>query len=85
MKKPESFMIVEDKEFSDEEYEAYERDSASSALDPALYSMLKDLRKKSSEEYTATAVYNIPGCIFGTDGYRLSYHIGRTEKHSRRR
>jgi ATP-dependent DNA helicase RecQ len=46
MKKPESFMIVEDKEFSDEEYEAYERDSASSALDPALYSMLKDLRKK---------------------------------------
>ena len=31
MKKPESFMIVEDKEFSDEEYEAYERDSASSA------------------------------------------------------
>ena len=41
-KKPESFMIVLDNEFS-------EGGSGSSALDPALYSMLKDLRKKISK------------------------------------
>lgn len=46
IKNPESFLIVEDKEFTDEDYEAYERDSASSVLDPTLYNMLKDLRKK---------------------------------------
>ena len=46
IKNPESFLIVEDKEFTDEDYEAYERDGASSALDPTLYNMLKDLRKK---------------------------------------
>lgn len=46
LKKPESFMIVEDKEF-DEDYEnAADHDSVASALDPTLSIMLKDLRKK---------------------------------------
>lgn len=47
-KKPESFMIVLDNEFSEDD-EDDEGGSGSSALDPALYSMLKDLRKKISK------------------------------------
>ena len=49
MKKPESFMIVLDNEFSEDEEED-EGGSGSSALDPALHSMLKDLRKKVSKQ-----------------------------------
>ena len=48
MKKPESFMIVLDNEFSEDEEED-EGGGGSSALDPTLYSMLKDLRKKTSK------------------------------------
>ena len=46
MKKPESFMIVEDTEFNDD----YVDDSTegTGALDPELYAMLKDLRKRMS-------------------------------------
>ena len=45
MKSPESFMIVEDHEYGDlgEELSA---EGAGAVLDPVLYSMLKDLRKK---------------------------------------
>ena len=45
MKSPESFMIVEDHEYGDlgEEMSA---EGAGAVLDPVLYSMLKDLRKK---------------------------------------
>ena len=49
MKKPESFMIVLDNEFSEDDEED-EGGSGSSALDPALHSMLKDLRKKVSKQ-----------------------------------
>ncbi len=46
LKKPEPFMIVEDRDF-DEDYEgAAEHDGTLSALDPTLSAMLKDLRKK---------------------------------------
>ena len=47
--KPESFMIVEDNEFS-EDYELVSSDSegGTSALDPTLSAMLRDLRKKVS-------------------------------------
>ncbi len=46
LKKPEPFMIVEDRDF-DEDYEgATEHDGTLSALDPTLSAMLKDLRKK---------------------------------------
>ena len=49
IKKPESFMIVEDNEFS-EDYELVSSDSegGTSALDPTLSAMLRDLRKKVS-------------------------------------
>ena len=49
MKKPKSFLIVEDKEFDDEEAEGPMRGGGSFAVDPELYSMLKDLRKKLSK------------------------------------
>ncbi len=46
LKKPESFMMVEDRDF-DEDYDgASEHDGGATALDPTLSSMLKDLRKK---------------------------------------
>lgn len=48
-KLPKSFKIVEDKDFEDEEDEAPIHGGASCAVDPALYSMLKDLRKKMSK------------------------------------
>ena len=44
MKKPESFLIVEDHEFSDDDDDEM-TDGQGSALDPTLYSMLKDLRR----------------------------------------
>ena len=50
MKKPTSFMIVEDNEFA-EDYEASnEHESITSALDPTLNAMLRDLRKKVSRQ-----------------------------------
>ena len=49
MKNPKSFMIVEDKDFEDEENEGPIRGGGSFAVDPELYSMLKDLRKKISK------------------------------------
>jgi ATP-dependent DNA helicase RecQ len=49
MKNPKSFMIVEDKEFEDDETEGPMRGGGSFAVDPELYSMLKDLRKKLSK------------------------------------
>ena len=49
MKNPKSFPIVEDKEFDDDETEGPMRGGGSFAVDPELYSMLKDLRKKLSK------------------------------------
>ena len=49
MKNPQSFMIVKDNEFNEDE-EDDSRESGSSALDPTLHSMLKDLRKKVSNK-----------------------------------
>ena len=50
LNKPESFMIVEDKDF-DEDYEnASEHDGTMTALDPTLSIMLKDLRKKVAKK-----------------------------------
>ena len=45
LKKPTSFKIVEDNEFNDEEPVA-PKGGASGAVDPELYSILKDMRKK---------------------------------------
>ena len=50
LKHPKSFKIVEDNDFEEEEEETPVRGGASYAVDPALYSMLKDLRKKLSKK-----------------------------------
>ena len=51
LKKPVSFKIVEDTDFDEvEDEEAPVRGGGSCAVDPALYSMLKDLRKKMSKK-----------------------------------
>ena len=49
MDKPVSFKITEDNEFEDEVEETPVRGGASCAVDPAHYSMMKDLRKKMSK------------------------------------
>ena len=51
LKKPVSFKVVEDTDFDEEEEDdAPVRGGGSCAVDPALYSMLKDLRKKMSKK-----------------------------------
>ncbi len=50
LKKPQSFKITEDNDFDEEEDETPVRGGATCAVDPALYSMLKDLRKKLSKK-----------------------------------
>ncbi len=49
LKNPKSFLIVEDAEFSDDD-EGDAGDGLGSALDPELYSMLRDLRKEMSKK-----------------------------------
>ena len=49
IKKPVSFKITEDTEFDEEEEEVPVRGGAACAVDPALFSMMKDLRKKLSK------------------------------------
>lgn len=49
MKNPVSFKITEDNEFEEEEEETPVRGGAACAVDPVLYSMMKDLRKKVSK------------------------------------
>ncbi len=50
LKHPKSFKITEDNDFEEEEEETPMRGGVSCAVDPALYSMLKDLRKKLSKK-----------------------------------
>ncbi len=50
IKNPEPFMIVADREFKDE-YEEDGRDAVTGALDPELFSMLKDLRKAVAQKH----------------------------------
>ena len=49
IKKPVTFMIVEDNEFNEEEESSMEHEGGTSALDPTLNAMLVDLRKKVSK------------------------------------
>ena len=52
LKKPTSFKIVEDRDFEEEENEeAPMRGGGTVVVDPALFSMLKDLRKKVSKQH----------------------------------
>ncbi len=50
LKSPKSFKITEDNDFDEEEEETPLRGGGSCAVDPTLYSMLKDLRKKLSKQ-----------------------------------
>lgn len=51
IKKPESFLIVEDREFKDDFDEDTIREGGCGALDQQLYSMLKDLRKSFAKKH----------------------------------
>ena len=50
LKKPESFKIVEDNDFDEIEEEVPMKGGASCAVDPVLYSIMKDLRKKKAKK-----------------------------------
>jgi len=50
LKNPVSFKVVEDSDFEDSEEEIPVRGGAACAVDPGLYSMLKDLRKRVSKK-----------------------------------
>lgn len=50
LKKPKSFTIVEDRDFEDAEVTMPIQSGAACTVDPALYQMLKDLRKRMSKE-----------------------------------
>jgi ATP-dependent DNA helicase RecQ len=50
LENPQSFKITEDNNYEDIEEEAPARSSGSCAVDPILYAMLKDLRKKLSKK-----------------------------------
>lgn len=50
LKEPKSFKIVEDHDFDSEENAGPIQGGAACAVDPALYQMLKDLRKRMSKE-----------------------------------
>ena len=50
LKKPTSFKIVEDNDFEEDESGHTPQSGAAGALDPTLYQMIKDLRKKMSKE-----------------------------------
>lgn len=47
---PKSFKVVEDRDFTESEDEAVVKGGASCAVDPELYSILKDLRKKIAKK-----------------------------------
>lgn len=50
--KPQSFKIVEDNEFNDDDDIVVEKGGATSAVDPELYAILKDLRKKIAKKHS---------------------------------
>ena len=51
LKKPKAFKIVEDTDFAEQEEEVVVKSGAACAVDPELYSILKDLRKKTAKHY----------------------------------
>lgn len=62
LKNPVPFKIVEDKDFDEEDMIAPMQSGASCAVDPALYQMLKDLRKRMSKEL------DVPPYVIFQDG-----------------
>lgn len=49
---PQSFKIVEDNEFNEDDDIVVEKGGATSAVDPELYAILKDLRKKIAKKHS---------------------------------
>lgn len=62
LKKPVSFKIVEDNDFEEDEETTPMQNGGASALDPILYQMIKDLRKKMSKEL------DVPPYVIFQDG-----------------
>ncbi|MDD6124421.1 MAG: DNA helicase RecQ [Bacteroidales bacterium] len=62
LENPVSFQIVEDRNYDEEEMEAEPQAGATCAVDPALYKMLRDLRKKLSKEL------DVPPYVIFQDG-----------------
>ncbi len=77
MKSPVSFKITEDNEFSEDEDEEIVKGGASCAADPALYAMLKDLRKTMAKHH------NVPPYVifqdFSLEAMATSYPISIDE------
>lgn len=73
MKTPVSFKITEDNEFNEDEEEEVVKGGASCAVDPALYAMLKDLRKQMAKHH------NVPPYVifqdFSLEAMATSYPI----------
>ena len=69
------FKIVEDNDFEDVEEEAPARGGGACAVDPALYSMLKDLRKKLSKklEVPPYVIFQDPVSYTHLDVYKRQY------------
>ncbi|MDE5971296.1 MAG: DNA helicase RecQ, partial [Muribaculaceae bacterium] len=61
VKKPKSFKVVEDTDFSEEEEEIPVKGGGTCAVDPELYSILKDLRKKVAKRH------NVPPYVIFQD------------------
>ena len=82
LKHPKSFKIVEDNDFEDVEEEAPARGGGACAVDPALYSMLKDLRKKLSKklEVPPYVIFQDPSLV--SDGDHISGDFGRVAEHT---
>lgn len=62
METPHPFMIVEDRNYEDDDAEVEPQGGAACAVDPALYQMLRDLRKKLSKEL------DVPPYVIFQDG-----------------
>lgn len=83
LKNPKSFKIVEDKEFNEDDEDVTIKSGGVCAVDPELYSILKDLRK-SCQEAGVAAVCNLSRHLVGGYGYNISNHNGRTSNYTRR-
>ena len=62
LQRPEPFLIVEDRNYDDDEMEPEPQAGAACAVDPALYKMLRDLRKKLSKDL------DVPPYVIFQDG-----------------
>ena len=83
-KHPVSFKIVEDTDFSEEEEEPVVKGGAACAVDPTLYNILKDMRKKVAKTPRFASVCHIPGFFSRSHGHDLSRDHRGAPEHCRR-